>query len=53
MNIEYKKIKVSVPHCPVCKEELGGNGSLILPYKCSCGTWYSNWTDPGNYEVKK
>jgi tRNA(Ile2) C34 agmatinyltransferase TiaS len=41
---EYRKVKVLKPHCPVCKQMLYGEGSMILPYKCKCGTWKWNFT---------
>jgi hypothetical protein len=39
----YKKVKVFKPHCPKCKEQLTGNNSDVLPYKCKCGTWQKDW----------
>jgi len=35
----YKIVKISKPHCSICKERLLGNGSRVLPYRCSCGEW--------------
>ena len=35
----YKRIKVSQPFCSICKDRITGNGSMVLPYKCSCGKW--------------
>ena len=47
----YKRIKITVPHCPKCNEELTGNNSMILPYQCKCGVWETrNGVD---FEVKK
>ncbi len=40
----YKRVSIPMPHCPVCKERLGGNNSGISPYQCSCGVWESTWT---------
>ncbi len=42
---EYKLVKDRKPHCPICKEMLSGNNSMLLPYKCSCGTWKQNTAD--------
>lgn len=53
MRYEYKKVKIAMPHCPKCKEMLSGDGSGYAPYQCSCGVWESNWSNPGEYEVKK
>ena len=39
MKILYKKVNVIMPHCPICKSMLGGNGSFLLPYYCECGEW--------------
>jgi hypothetical protein len=39
MKLTYKFIKTLHPHCGVCGEILTGNNSLVLPYKCKCGTW--------------
>lgn len=47
----YKQVKVTMPHCPVCKEQLGGNGSGILPFSCSCGEWEIDWTT-GYFKIK-
>lgn len=50
-RVVYKRVKVSMPHCPVCKEQLSGNNSYALPYVCKCGTWVSSWEMPFEYEV--
>lgn len=34
-----KIVKVAMPHCNVCGEMLSGQGSQVLPYRCSCGEW--------------
>jgi hypothetical protein len=39
---KYKKVKVLMPHCHICKEQLTGNNSIVSPWKCSCGTWKYN-----------
>ncbi len=39
MQPTYKKVKVTKPHCPTCKEMLTGNNSMVLPYQCKCGVW--------------
>jgi len=36
---KFKKVKMLMPHCPICKEILKGNNSMINPYSCSCGEW--------------
>lgn len=36
---DYKQVKVLKPFCPICKEQLQGDGTSWNPYKCSCGTW--------------
>ena len=51
-QITYKKVKMFMPHCPVCKEQLKGNGSISTPYKCSCGEWEGDWTNPNYYKIK-
>lgn len=38
---EYKRVKVMMPHCPVCKEQLRGDNSINRPWECSCGVWES------------
>lgn len=35
----------------VCKSFCSGNGSVIQPYRCPCGTWYFN-DDTNNYELE-
>lgn len=49
---EYKRIKVLMPHCPDCKEQLQGNNSIVQPWECKCGIWESNWIDPMKYKIK-
>lgn len=36
---EYKKVARVMPHCPVCKQELLGNNSVVSPFRCACGEW--------------
>jgi len=36
----YKKVKISMPHCPECKERLMGDGATLNPYRCKCGIWH-------------
>ena len=38
-EMKYKRVQKSVPHCGDCEEELRGNGSIVMPYNCSCGEW--------------
>lgn len=44
-----------MPHCPTCKNVLGGNGSKLLPYYCECGEWQpiDSWNFKGEYEIIK
>ena len=51
-SVAYKRVKVLMPHCPVCLEMLRGNNSGIGPYECSCGVWESDWNDPLVYKIK-
>lgn len=44
---EWKMVKQRKPHCPVCGEQLFGDNSAMMPYKCSCGVWQSSWDKPG------
>ena len=37
--MKHKRVPRTVPHCGDCEEALRGNGSVLLPYECSCGTW--------------
>lgn len=39
----FKKIKVPVEHCSVCKQQLGGHGSSMFPWTCNCGVWQYDW----------
>lgn len=39
MQITYKKIPRWEPHCGECGEQLQGDNSQVLPFKCSCGVW--------------
>ena len=39
LQIIFKKVKTFKPFCPVCNEMLMGNGSIMFPYWCECGTW--------------
>ncbi|QGH73348.1 MAG: zinc-ribbon protein [Siphoviridae sp. cttb18] len=50
----YKRVKMLMPHCPVCKEQLSGNNSMVSPYRCSCGEWESDWFNGkvGNFKIK-
>lgn len=45
----YKRVKISMPHCNVCGEQLSGNNSQADPYICSCGVWEQTW---GTLEFK-
>lgn len=39
-----------MPHCNVCGEQLRGNGSVIIPYRCKCGEWEWDFVN-SNYKV--
>ena len=38
-QFEYKYVKILVPFCKRCQEQLRGDNSISRPYKCKCGTW--------------
>lgn len=40
---KYKQIKTLAPFCPICTEQLQGNNSVMLPWKCQCGEWEKPW----------
>ncbi len=52
----HKTIKKSVYWCNKCNTEIAGNGSIITPYKCKCGTYEYIDTDDrwemGEYRIK-
>ena len=48
----YKSVKIMMPHCPNCKEQLRGNNSIAMPWNCSCGEWHNSPEDLFNYEVE-
>lgn len=49
--MKYKTIKKVVPFCEKCQEEIQGNGSLMLPYRCSCGVWVFDFKE-GDYYLE-
>lgn len=51
-QVVYKRVKMQMPHCPICGEQLTGNNSIVNPYRCSCGIWKSNFQNPMEYEVE-
>ena len=51
-NVIYRKVSKLMPHCPICKEELRGNNSGLLPFECSCGIWESDWMNPTMFKIK-
>lgn len=56
MKIEYKRIKIAMPHCGDCKEQLLGDGSLMSPFRCSCGEWKLksiNPLDPAEFTLNE
>jgi hypothetical protein len=48
----WKKVKVLMPHCPFCGEQLRGNNSRILPYRCACGEWENDFLNPSYFRIK-
>lgn len=50
-RVKFNHIKVLAPHCPVCKEKLGGNNSIRVLYYCSCGIWKSSPARPLEFEI--
>lgn len=54
MKPEYKKITIWAEHCPVCKEELLGNNSVISPWRCKCGIWRSRYPyAPDEFDIEE
>ncbi len=53
-QLDYKKVKKTVPSCPTCEEELRGDNSYMCPYQCKCGTWeYIQYGEnQGNFMIK-
>ena len=51
-EVKYKLVKVLVPHCPECDEELIGDNSGRSPYECSCGIWESDHRTPTKFKIK-
>ena len=39
MKPVYKRVKMLMPHCPKCGEQLAGNNSIANPWVCECGIW--------------
>lgn len=55
-QLVYRRVKQVVPHCNVCGEQLRGNGSDVLPYRCGCGVWEYRWNVGSfthRYDIKK
>lgn len=52
MKIKYEKRKIIVETCSTCKERLmfQYTGSR---WKCACGYWISDWSNPTEYEIVK
>lgn len=46
----YKQVKIPMPHCPDCGEQLSGNNSIGMPWICACGTWEAEPKYPWNGE---
>lgn len=52
MNPVYKTIKTVWPHCPVCREALSGDESMMRPWRCKCGRWELVQKENGEYDYK-
>lgn len=48
----YKRVKMTMPHCPVCGLILSGNNSIALPWCCSCGEWEHTELGAFDYKIK-
>lgn len=50
----YKKVKIAMPHCPKCGEQLSGDNNYYRPWNCKCGEWEAELEYPptGEYNVK-
>ena len=49
----FKKVLVSKEHCHKCQEQLRGDGSMGLPWRCSCGVWKWDWKKEEYYVESK
>ena len=49
----YRKVSVSMPHCPTCNKRLEGDNSTARPWRCPCGVWRADSEYPwrGEYEI--
>lgn len=52
MRIKYKTTKTIVPFCGNCDEQLRGNGSIVMPYQCSCGYWEVDKSNFVDYQLQ-
>lgn len=52
MKMSYKRTLVPLPFCSTCSHVIEGNGSIVMPYRCECGFWRSNWQDPSEYTIE-
>lgn len=43
-EVVLKSRKVRDEFCTVCETFLTGNGSIVYPWKCECGTYECNWS---------
>jgi ribosomal protein L37AE/L43A len=50
-QLKYIRVKMTVPACPDCGEQLQGNNSFSNPYKCyKCDViWKATWENPTLY----
>ena len=40
----FKRVHMSMAHCPRCNETMTGNGSMVMPYRCKCGEWQYDYS---------
>ena len=56
-NVEYKQVQRVIPICTKCESSVMGNGSILTPYYCKCGTYEYikgvGASSNGVYELKK
>lgn len=52
MQPEYKRVKILMPHCPKCNEQLKGNNSYDRPWSCKCGVWRAQQVHPWNFKYE-
>jgi len=48
MRIKWKKVRIEKEHCGDCGEMMWGDGSMVNPYTCPCGTWERDIRSPSD-----